>query len=128
MVYVNRYDWANHCDPGRANETFEATYRRFLHNTPGIRTVGTEGSSQAEFEDISLPPWRGQGAFLALDAEHFDSDFMRSYVQDCPANGFDSTEERELIFIKHDGTGHSSSFGTFVSKPRTEYEFGKPYL
>ena len=125
MVYVNRYDWSNHCDPGTTNETFETTYRQLLQSTPGIGSMDTEESSLLEVDDLSLPPWRGQGAFLALDAEQFDSDFMRSYAQDCPAGGFFSTEETERNFFRDDGAGHVSSFGTFVSKPGTEYEFGK---
>lgn len=123
MVYVHISERSNQRDPGRANEFFEATCRQFLQSTSDIRGVHTEGFCQWGLDDLSLPPWRGQGAFLALGALNFASDFVRSYVRNCPAGGCLSTEDRERSFFRDSNTEDRSSFGTFVSKAGTEYEF-----
>ena len=109
-----------HCDPGKADESFDSRYRAFVQDSTGARLVDTKGLDPydvREMEGMGLST-RRWGFMLALDADRFSPDFMKSFIQECPDGG----GEAERIF-RHADSGED--FGAFVSMPQTEYEFGK---
>lgn len=119
MLYVGRYDWSWHCDPSKADETFDPLYRAFVRDSTGARLTDTEGLDRYDIESMERMglSTRRHGFMLALDADRFSSDFMKSFIQECPDHG-----EGERIFRQAES---GDDFGVFVSMSQTEYEFGK---
>ncbi|MCJ1464545.1 hypothetical protein MMC07_003158 [Pseudocyphellaria aurata] len=117
VLYVGRYDWSGHCDPGRADESFDPLYRAFIRDSTGARLVDTEGLEEYDIErveQIGLST-RRHGFMLAMDADRFSPDFLKPFLQECPNRG-----GPERIFRQAES---SDGFGAFVSMPKTEYEF-----
>lgn len=117
VLYVGRYDWSIHCDPGKADETFDPLYRAFVRDSTGARLVDTEGLDPYDIESMEQMglSTRRHGLMLALDADHFSADVMKPFIQDCPNHG-----DTERIFLQEDS---EDGFGALVSKSDTEYEF-----
>ncbi|MCJ1264911.1 hypothetical protein MMC22_004786 [Lobaria immixta] len=117
VLYVGRYDWSIHCDPGKTDETFDPLYRAFVRDSTGARLIDTEGLDPYGIESMEQMglSTRRLGLMLALDADHFSADFMKTFIQDCPNHG-----DTERIFLQE---GSEDGFGALVSKSDTEYEF-----
>lgn len=122
MLYVGRYDWSNHCDPGKTDETFYPLYRDFIRDSIGARLVDKEGLDEYDIEAVEHMglSTRRQGFMLAVDADHFSPDFMKSFIQECPRRA--NHGEAERIFRQAE---NGDDFGAFVSVSETEYELGK---
>lgn len=128
MLYINRYDWSFHCNPGNTDETFPQRYQAFLQSSTGVQFVNKEGldPSDIRMTERNMMSTRQMGFMMALDADGFSHDFMQPFLESCPATG-----GGERIFRKGDDDDDgdpSENFGAFVSIPGTEYELGKSAL
>lgn len=81
--------------------------------------VDTEGLDPYDIEYVEQMglSTRRHGLMLALDADHFLTNFMKPFIQDCPNHG-----DTERTFLQEDS---EDGFGALVSKSDTEYELGR---
>ena len=125
VLCVNRYDWAYACDPGRVNKDFRHRYRNCLREARGEGPADRDDQTPWGLEETELFESRRGLYFLALDAADFSSEFVAALIRDCPHDDIPALVGAERIFSRADAMGEDKDFGAYVSKARTEYEFGK---
>lgn len=86
--------------------------------------MNTDGLTPYDIEGMESLSTRSSGYLLVVDSDYFSSKFVGTFAESCPAGGPISgrRESEETVFNRE---GEDEGFGTFLSMPRTEYEFGK---
>ena len=126
VLYVNRYNWGYHCDPGRVNAEFRHQYRDFIQRSTGASIVNWDDLDHpGDIEGIQLLKFRWSGYLMVLDAEQFSDDIMPNFIRDCPSS---ESENVERVFRNKNIEGEDENFGLYVSKTGTEYDFGEYLL
>ena len=104
---------------------FRHQYRNCLREATGASPVDRDDQTPWGLEETELLESRKGSYFMALDATDFSSEFVATLIQDCPHSDIPAPVGAERIFSRTDVVGEDKNFGAFVSKARTEYEFGE---
>ncbi|KAF2489695.1 hypothetical protein BU16DRAFT_544074 [Lophium mytilinum] len=120
ILYVNRYDWSMHCHPNS-----DKSWKRFIRPVNPRFSPKKGGDDDDEYDVDDLEEDLASGYMIAIDADSFDPDFARSFLQDTTSSG-------ERVFLYNEGKISDGKpkrmrrepFGAWVSMPDTEYEYG----
>lgn len=99
--------------------------REALKEEVGLRIPDREGLNEGELQELEIQAQRWGCYMMLLDAEKYSPGFLASFLRDCPVPGDrTTTTDTELTFGTDLQMGQGERFGSFLSMPGTEYEFG----
>lgn len=115
VLYIGRYDWSWHC----GNPT---VVREALHEEVGFQIPDKEGLNEGELQELEIQAQIWGCYMMLLGAGKYSPGFWRFSFGIAPCRG-DRTAATDIELTFASGGGER--FGTFLSMPGTEYEFGK---
>ncbi|KAH6673388.1 hypothetical protein B0J14DRAFT_700397 [Halenospora varia] len=106
VLSIGRYDWS-YAWHHPTNRDFEAEFYEWF-------AAWKKGNVLTADREKAV---KKSGYFIAMDASDFNRDFVAAYKRDC------SLPLSPLLPVENIFSKGERKFGTFVSDPRTEYEF-----